>query len=98
MEVNGQLYAPAVLPVGKSPWYPLYRRLDGLQILSGLGCDEKNLCPRQESNSGRAVCNLVTDCGPGLPKVDFLGPLEKQWISENRHRLPLIAQCNLQSD
>jgi hypothetical protein len=25
MEVNGQLHAPAALPQGKSPWYPLDR-------------------------------------------------------------------------
>jgi hypothetical protein len=25
--VSGQLHAPAALPPGKSPWYPLYRKL-----------------------------------------------------------------------
>jgi hypothetical protein len=41
MEVSGQLHAPAALPQGKSPWYPLYRRLGGPQIRSGRG-EEKN--------------------------------------------------------
>jgi hypothetical protein len=30
---------------GKSPWYPLYRRLDGPQSHSGRGCEEKNSQP-----------------------------------------------------
>jgi len=36
MEVSGQLY-----PEGKSPWYPLDRRLDGPQRSSGRGGEEK---------------------------------------------------------
>jgi hypothetical protein len=31
MEVSGQLHAQAALPPGKSPWYPLDRRLGGPQ-------------------------------------------------------------------
>jgi hypothetical protein len=42
MEVSGQLHAPAALPHGKSPWYPLDRRLGGLQSRSGRGGGEKN--------------------------------------------------------
>jgi hypothetical protein len=34
MEVSGQLHAPVALPHGKSPQYPLDRRLDGPQSLS----------------------------------------------------------------
>jgi hypothetical protein len=41
MEVNGQLHAPAALPP-KSPWYPLDRKLGGLQSRSGLGGEEKH--------------------------------------------------------
>jgi hypothetical protein len=37
MEVSGQLQAPAALPQGKSPWYPLDRRLGGPQSRSGHG-------------------------------------------------------------
>jgi hypothetical protein len=41
MEVSGQLHAPAALPPqGKSPWYPLDRRMGGSQSWSG-GGDEK---------------------------------------------------------
>jgi hypothetical protein len=29
MEVSGQLHAPAALPQGKNPWFPLDRRLRG---------------------------------------------------------------------
>jgi hypothetical protein len=42
MEVSGQLEAPAVLPQGKSPWYPLDRRMGGSQSRSGRGGEEKN--------------------------------------------------------
>jgi hypothetical protein len=38
MEVSGQLYSQ-----GKSPWYPLDRRLSGPQSQSGFGCKEKIL-------------------------------------------------------
>jgi hypothetical protein len=37
MAVSGQLHAPAALPQGKSPWYPLDRRLGGPQNRSGRG-------------------------------------------------------------
>jgi hypothetical protein len=42
MEANGQLHAPAALQQGKSPWYPLYRRLAGPQSRYGRGCEEKS--------------------------------------------------------
>jgi hypothetical protein len=45
MEVSGQLHAPAALPQGKSPWYPLNRRLGGSQSRSGRGGEEKNSQP-----------------------------------------------------
>jgi hypothetical protein len=35
MEVSGQIHAPAALPQGKSPRYPLYKRLGGPQSRSG---------------------------------------------------------------
>jgi hypothetical protein len=45
MEVSGQLHAPAALPQGNSPWYPLDKRLDGPQSRSGHGGEEKNSQP-----------------------------------------------------
>jgi hypothetical protein len=45
MEVSGQLHAPAALPPGKSPWYPLDRRLSGPQSHSGRSDEEKNSQP-----------------------------------------------------
>jgi hypothetical protein len=44
-EVSGQLHAPAALPQGKSPWYPLDKRLGGPQSRSGRGGEEKNSQP-----------------------------------------------------
>jgi hypothetical protein len=45
MEVNGQLHDPAALPQGKSPSYPLDKRLGGPQSRSGHGGEEKNSHP-----------------------------------------------------
>jgi len=42
MEVSGQLHAPAALPQGKSPWYPLDRRVCEPQSWYGRGGEEKN--------------------------------------------------------
>jgi hypothetical protein len=44
-EFSGQLHDPAALPQGKSPWYPLDRRLGGLQSQSGCGGGEENSQP-----------------------------------------------------
>jgi hypothetical protein len=41
MEVSGQLYAPAALPRGKSPRYPLHRRLGGAKSRYGRRGEEK---------------------------------------------------------
>jgi hypothetical protein len=51
--VSGQLDAPAALPPGKEPRYPLYRRLGGPQSQSGRCGEEKILHPTgtQTSNS-----------------------------------------------
>jgi hypothetical protein len=43
--VSGQLHAPAALPQGKSPWYPLDRSLGGPQSRSGRGGEKKNSQP-----------------------------------------------------
>jgi hypothetical protein len=45
MEVSGQLHVPAALPPGRSPRYPLDRRLGGLQNRSGCCGIEKNPLP-----------------------------------------------------
>jgi hypothetical protein len=53
MEVSGQLHAPAALPPGKSPWYPLDRSLGGPQSRSGRGGFRKIPSTRWESNPDR---------------------------------------------
>jgi hypothetical protein len=50
MEVSGQLHARPLYPQGKSPWYPLDRRLGGPQSRSESGGEKKNSHPRRESN------------------------------------------------
>jgi hypothetical protein len=48
-------------PQGKSPWYPLYRRLGGTQSWSEhYGKIEKHPCPCQESNTGDPAHSLLT--------------------------------------
>jgi hypothetical protein len=45
MEVSGQLHAPAALPKGKSPWYPLNMSLGVPRRRFGHGGEEKNSQP-----------------------------------------------------
>jgi hypothetical protein len=45
MEVSGHPHAPAALPPGKSPGYPVDGRLGGPQSRSGRGGEEKNSQP-----------------------------------------------------
>jgi hypothetical protein len=45
MEVSFQLHASATFPQGKSPLYPLERRLGGRQSRSERGSEEKNSQP-----------------------------------------------------
>jgi hypothetical protein len=45
MEVSGQVHATAALPQGKSPCYPLDRRLGGPRSRSGRDSEEKNSQP-----------------------------------------------------
>jgi len=42
MEVSGQLHAPAALPPGKEPRFPLDRRMGGPQSRAGHDGEEKN--------------------------------------------------------
>jgi hypothetical protein len=42
MEVSGQLHTPDALSQGKSPWYPLDKRLGGPQSRSERGGEEKS--------------------------------------------------------
>jgi len=47
-------------PQGRSPRYPLGRRLDGPQGRSGLGVEEKKPCPYTEPIPGLPARSLVT--------------------------------------
>jgi hypothetical protein len=60
MKLSGQLHDPAALLPGKSPRYPLGRKLGGPHSRSGRDGEEKSLCPCQESNPGRPARNLAT--------------------------------------
>jgi hypothetical protein len=43
MEMSGQVHAPAALPPGKSPKYPLYTRLGGTKSRSVGHAEDKTL-------------------------------------------------------
>jgi hypothetical protein len=54
MEVSGQLY-----PQGKSPWYPLDRRLGGLQSVLNAVVKRKIPSPRRKSIPGTPIITPV---------------------------------------
>jgi hypothetical protein len=59
---------------GKSPWYPLHRRLGGPQNRSGCGCEEKNSQPPPEiepPNSDRH--SVAQRCTTELGNVNKVG-------------------------
>jgi hypothetical protein len=60
MESGCHLHAPAVMPPGKQPEYPLDERLGGLQCRSGRFGGEKYPNPGRESNPDTRVHSLVT--------------------------------------
>jgi hypothetical protein len=45
MELSGQLHVLPLYPQGKGPWYPLDRRLGGLQSRYGHDIEDKNSHP-----------------------------------------------------
>jgi hypothetical protein len=59
MEVNGKLHDSAALTQGKSHWYPLKRRLNGLRGPSGRFTDEHNFCCCQELQHDSSVFKNV---------------------------------------
>jgi hypothetical protein len=60
MEVSGQLQARLLYSRGKSPQYPLGRRVGGPPSRSGCCGVENKLCPCRESDPGGPARNLVT--------------------------------------
>jgi hypothetical protein len=59
MEVSGQFHALVALLPGKSPRFPLDRRLGGPQNRSGLGGEREIPSPRRESNLGTPIVQPV---------------------------------------
>jgi hypothetical protein len=87
MEVSGQLHAPAALPRGKSPRYPLDRTLDGSQSRFGWLGDDKILDAYRDSNSDpsvvQAVASRYTDCAIRGSVVGW-GTMLQAWRSRVR--------------
>jgi hypothetical protein len=61
MEVSGQLHAPAALPQGKSPWYPLDRRWVDPRAVVDAVVKRKIPSPRRESNSRTPIIQRYTE-------------------------------------
>jgi hypothetical protein len=70
MEVSDELHASAALPRGKSPQYPLYRRLGGPQSRSGRLEEEKILdTTGLELQLLGRVASRYTDCATRAPTL-----------------------------
>jgi hypothetical protein len=63
MELSGQLHSPAALPPGKSPFYPLDRRLGGIQSRSQRGGEEKKKL--EMCLPIRVLINVISYRNPG---------------------------------
>jgi hypothetical protein len=79
LEVSGQLYAPAALPPGKSPRYPLNTRLGAPQSRSGRRGDDKIYDPSWTRSPTlfvvQPVASRYTDCA--IPAPQFILDLYK---------------------
>jgi hypothetical protein len=68
--MSDQLYAPAALPLGEDPLYPLDRRLGGRQSRSGLCGEARNRTPAVQTAvrhyADRAI-PVPNGCGTTLP-------------------------------
>jgi hypothetical protein len=89
MGVSGKCHAPAaLLPGGKDPRYPLYRRLGGPQSRSGQRLEEKSFRLCRGSNLDRPVIQPVaryyTDWATRLTKKQLL----LLYHSKNEPRTP----------
>jgi hypothetical protein len=73
MVVNGKLHASAALPRGKSPKYPLDRRLGGTQSRSGrCGVEKKSLSPAGKQTSAvLPVARHYTDWAIPAPPTNM---------------------------
>jgi hypothetical protein len=72
LEVSGQLHAPAALPPGKEPRYPLDGTLGGPQSRSGRG---ENSCPYWDSNSDPSVIQPIAS-----PYSDYASPVLNEMV------------------
>jgi len=57
MKVSGQLHTPAALPQGKSPWYPLDRRLGGPRTGLDVVVRRKIPSPYTDTNPDHPACS-----------------------------------------
>jgi hypothetical protein len=59
MEVSSQFHTPAILPPGKQPLVPIYRRLGRLRSQSGCYGEKKTLLPCWELNPDSSAIQPV---------------------------------------
>jgi hypothetical protein len=85
--VSGQLHAPAALPLGNSPWYPLERRLGGPQSWSGQLAEKKILHPTgTQTLTPWCPAHSQSLCGLSYPFIS---------TSQNKlHPIPPLSALN----
>jgi hypothetical protein len=69
MEVSDSFMPQQLYPRGKSPQYPLDRKLSGPQSQSGHGGKEKNPC--WESKPSCPACSLVNILHYSIPQIIY---------------------------
>jgi hypothetical protein len=82
MEMCGQFHAPAALPRGESPWYPLDMRLGDLQGRSGQ-YGEVNILDPTERNQTTRCCTLQKE-RPVFINIP-------RWIRNHNHSAPTVG-------
>jgi hypothetical protein len=101
MEVSDQHHAPAALPPGKEPQYPLDRRLGGPQSQSGHGGEEKNstyVHSIERVKIGHDLC-LIMFCSChimtcyGNSKTSFTWHLQSAYLYKHKNVLTYKVQC-----
>jgi hypothetical protein len=76
--VSGQLHALAALPPGKSPRYPLERRLGGPQSRSGRSGEEKILEAVLVHDYKESIASEVKRRREKIPQLNFEVPRSMQ--------------------
>jgi hypothetical protein len=86
MEVSGELHTLATLPQGKSPSYPLDRRLGRPQSQSGHSGEEKNFqpLPRLEPPIAQPIAQALYHWAFPVSRIFFFAPARESSVPIGR--------------